>query len=419
METSILPQKKQVAKGSEDVVLKSVRPGVACISESNLGHNALMALKTLRLEETECITTGFVHIMDIPFMEKMSNHPPGSYRKNPDGVYLDFHRTIGTCAIDQFLAENPLTMTDDGYDSHTERTATTGNDVIVLDGMTIDSPEAVIEHLEKIVFPRLRGEIANCNTSDQSQVSSLIMHEHRMQRLFGENILKIPYEPYDKFQSFPRLRYKEYGYENYFMAYILYPDVMEKDFSLQADLATKRNAITADAFGLGGFPKMLRLDHDMADSRGTLVNVKSLDTLWFPHFSRAIAPLLRAGVRLIWHCDGNLMDMIPRLIEVGIGGFQGFQYEDGMDYVNICKMKDNKGGGLLIWAGVSVTRTLPFGTPEDVKTEMEWLVENGPKRGLLLGVSSSVAPGTKHENIKMMINGFEHYRKHGRCRKFD
>ncbi len=38
-----------------------------------------------------------------------------------------------------------------------------------------------------------------------------------------------------------------------------------------------------------------------------------LDRLWFPHFARSIQPLLDADVTMIWHCDGNLMEMVPRL----------------------------------------------------------------------------------------------------------
>jgi len=138
---------------------------------------------------------------------------------------------------------------------------------------------------------------------------------------------------------------------------------------------------------------MYRADHDMADSRGTLVNIKTLDNIWFPHFARSLEPVLNSGVRIIWHCDGNLMQMVPRLLEAGIKGFQGFQYEDGIDYVKICGMKANDGDDLIIEGGVSVTRTLPFGTPDDIKREMKFLVENGPPTGLFLSTSSSVAPG--------------------------
>jgi hypothetical protein len=63
---------------------------------------------------------------------------------------------------------------------------------------------------------------------------------------------------------------------------------------------------------------------------------------------------------------------------------------------------------------VSVTRTLPFGTPADVAGELDWLVENGPPVGLVLGASSSVVPNTPAANIKKLVEGLNHYRMHGR-----
>jgi hypothetical protein len=45
---------------------------------------------------------------------------------------------------------------------------------------------------------------------------------------------------------------------------------------------------------------------------------------------------------------------------------------------------------------------------------MVWLVEKGPKVGLMLGCSSSIAPGVPLENMKTLIEGFARYRTHGR-----
>jgi uroporphyrinogen decarboxylase len=103
---------------------------------------------------------------------------------------------------------------------------------------------------------------------------------------------------------------------------------------------------------------------------GTLMSPRTLDRLWLPHFARALEPMLKTDVRMIWHCDGNLMQMVPRLVDAGVRGFQGFQYEDGMDYERICAMKTRDGDPLVIIGGVSVTRTLPFGTPADVKRSL-------------------------------------------------
>jgi Xaa-Pro aminopeptidase len=61
-----------------------------------------------------------------------------------------------------------------------------------------------------------------------------------------------------------------------------------------------------------------------------------------------------------------------------------------------------------------VTRTLPFGTPSDVKKEMVWLVENGPPTGLFLACSSSIAPGVSWENMRTLVEGLKYFQSHGR-----
>jgi hypothetical protein len=376
------------------------------------GSRAQLALDTVAMKPTRRIPAWMLHVMDVPFMEQATGHAPGDYVKAPDDVYLAFQRLAGACYIDQYIPDNPLTMTHAGFECTAERTATTGAAKIVLDGIRIDSPEAVLEHMERVVFPRRAERIRTRDPDDPSRIESLITAECSIQRRFGSDILKGPYS--DGFQAFPIFHNYTYGYENYFMAYALYPEVMAKDFAQQADLAALDNMAAAKAIVKGALPRLIRLDYDMADSRGMLVDIRSLDAIWFPHFVRAIRPFLDAGIRLIWHCDGNLMALVPRLIEAGIGGFQGFQYEDGMDYERICRMTDRNGDPLFILAGVSVTRTMPFGTPKDIREEMKWLVANGPKVGLMLGGSSTVAPGVPHENIRTVIEGLRYYQEHGR-----
>lgn len=376
------------------------------------GDRAQLAWDTLAMKPAAGIPCRGIHVMDVPFMEQATGGAPGDYARDPDGVYLAFQRLAGACFIDQYIPDNPLTMGPRGYESSRPREATTGAERIVVDDMVIASPEDVIEHMDRFVFPPRAGQIASFDPDDPARVEQMVAAECDVQRRFGSNILKGPYA--GGFQSFPHFHYGTYGYANYFAAYALYPEVMEEDFRQQAELSVLRNRAAARAIVGGGLPRQVRLDHDMADSRGTLVDVRGLDEIWFPHFARAIGPFSEAGIRLTWHCDGNLMEMVPRLLEAGIAGFQGFQYEDGMDYEAICRMTDRNGERLLIEAGVSVTRTLPFGTPQDVATEMKWLVENGPPTGLFLGASSSITPGTRHENISALIEGLNYYRERSR-----
>ena len=60
------------------------------------------------------------------------------------------------------------------------------------------------------------------------------------------------------------------------------------------------------------------------------------------------------------------------------------------------------------------TGSMGLASPADVKREMDWLVRNGPKTGLFLGGSSSIAPGVSWENMKTLVEGFKYYREHGR-----
>ena len=374
-------------------------------------NNARLALDALAMRETKGIPTWVLLAMQWSHLETFSGNPPGSYPNDPVRIYREFSIKSGVSFIDQWIPENPLTIKDQGYGEESERGATTGAEVIVCDGIVIDSPEAVVEHMEKFLFPQWEQWRRDLEARADEEVRKCIASEVEVQQLFGMNMLKVPYSG---FYTFPGFLYYKYGYANYFMTYALYSEVIERGFKIHADASVAHNRIAARAIIEGDLPRLVRLDHDMADSRGMLVDIKTLDQLWFPHFVRAIQPLLDAGIRLIWHCDGNLMDMVPRLLEAGLGGFQGFQYEDGMDYEKICKMKTRDGTDLLIIAGVSVTTTLPHGKPADVKRQMDWLVEKGPKVGLMLGCSSSIAPGVSLENMQALIEGFAHYRKHGR-----
>lgn len=371
-------------------------------------ETARLALATIHGEPARGIPSWLLNVMEHEHIERLAGVARGEYRRRPTEVYLAKQRAIGTCLMDQWIPDNPLTMGSEGYEGGAHG-ATTGASEIVCDGIRIDSPEAVVEHLERFVFPALLS--AAEAVDEEARAREIVEQENALQRVVGPTMLKSGYG----FIGFPCFAYGTYGYEHYFSAYALYPEVMERHFSLQADLALRQNRAAARAYAEGGLPPVYRLDFDMADSRGTLVRVETLDRIWFPHFARCIEPLLRTPVRLIWHCDGNLMAMVPRLLDCGLAGFQGFQYEDGMDYEAICRMKTRQGDDLLIVAGVSVARTLPHGTPSDVRDELRWLVEKGPRTGLFLAASSSIAPGVPWENLLALVEGLAFYRAHGRA----
>jgi hypothetical protein len=371
-------------------------------------ERAQLAYDTLLQKPTGGIPTWLLNPMEWRMIDRLAGVPEGTYQQDPVATYRQMQVKIGCCMVDQWIPENPLSMGAAGYESDRPRSATTGAEEIVRDDIRIDSPEAVARHLEEIVFPALQKAVAQFD--EQEHAANLLERERSIQETLGPQILKAPYGCV----RFPHFRYGQYGYTHYFMSYALYPELMERDFALQADLAILQNRAFVRAFEEGALPPLTRLDHDMADSRGTLVDEKTLDRLWLPHFIRSIDPVREAGIRMVWHCDGNLSAMLPRLLEAGLHGFQGFQYEDGMDYEEICRMRTREGDPLIIIGGVSVTTTLPHDNPGEVRREIRWLVENGPETGLFLGASSSITPGVPWENLQALVEGLSHFRQSGR-----
>ena len=371
-------------------------------------ENAQLALDAIMQQPARGIPAWLLNPMEWRMIDRLAGAVEGTYALAPVPTYRNMLLNCACCLVDQWIPENPLSMGAVGYTGDAPRAATTGAAEVVADGMAIRSADDVIAHLERIEWPRMRAEM---ETFDEAATAAGIVRAERdTQEVLGSAILKAPYGHV----RFPCFRYGQYGYEHYFTAYALYPEVMERDFTLQADLACLHNRAFARACAEGRLPPFIRSDHDMAGSAGTLVDIRSLDRIWFPHFARCMAPVRAAGVRILWHCDGNLSAMVPRLLEVGLHGFQGFQYEAGMDYEAICRMKTRDGDPLIIIAGVSVTRTLPFGTPEDVRRELRWLVDNGPKTGLFLGASSSITPGVPWENLQALVEGLRYYREQER-----
>lgn len=328
------------------------------------------------------------------------------YETNQIRVYNMAQRAIGTDLCDQWLPFNGMDMGEQGYENGSF-SHTTGLKIIV-DGIEINDPDDVVDHMERFVFPAMEKQIASFDK--ERYIRRIGRFEYNHQLAIGPEML---HTGYGHFWRPSVCGYMVYGYENYFMAYQIYPEIMEKAIKLDAKKARLMNEAAAEAYMRYHLPKLNRLDLDICDSRGPIVSLKSLEQMWFPQLEYALEPInMLSDVRMIWHCDGNVMPLVPGLIECGIRGFQGFQYETGVDYKTLGKMRGNDGEPLFFMAGASVTTTLPFGKPSDVRAEVDWLVENRGDAAIVLSCSSSMTPGVSSENIDAMIERFRYYRTH-------
>lgn len=205
--------------------------------------------------------------------------------------------------------------------------------------------------------------------------------------------------------------YMDFGFEPYFMALALYPEVMERLFELEAVRAYRRNEAIAQCIHDQGLLPVVYLGEDICDNRGPMARPEILRDIYFPHLEYGFRPLREAGVRILWHVDGLAREIVPDLIEAGAGGFQGFQEELGMSLADYRELRSAEGEPLLLVGSMSGVKTMPFGSAEEIRAEVERCIDVGqPDGGYVLMPSSSLGTDVAPASVDVM---YEHAQRYG------
>jgi len=103
-----------------------------------------------------------------------------------------------------------------------------------------------------------------------------------------------------------------------------------------------------------------------------------------------------AGVHVGQHSDGRIQPIFPDLVEIGLDIFNPLE-PSAMDPL---AMKQRFGDQVTFYGGVDVERTLPFGTPEEVRAEVrERAATLGQGGGYILQTSHHILWDTPLENV--------------------
>lgn len=141
---------------------------------------------------------------------------------------------------------------------------------------------------------------------------------------------------------------------------------------------------------------------DIAGQEGLLMSLEMWSEQIRPYHARLNEAIHGFGAKVIYHSDGAVMKAVPGLMEMGIDILQALQFDaKGMDPK---VLKDEYGATLCFEGGISVQRTLPFGTVEDVRRETRERIDVlGRNGGYILGPSHTIQAGTPPENIVAMF----------------
>ncbi len=266
------------------------------------------------------------------------------------------------------------------------------------------SPEDVRDFIEQLPEDAAQEREFDLEQAAETYARTILTHSQMM----GPDVLVIDSFGMADFMG----AYTSFGYENYLACAGLYPEHIRRYYHVSAVGARLKNHAIVQAIERHRLAPFVYLGQDICGSGGPLMSPEMLRELYFPELKWAMAPLIEAGIGVTWHCDGNILPILPDLLDLGIVGLQGFEEEHGPRWEEMCALSAPDGRPMIVWGCVSVTSTLPHGTPDDVRQSVERsFTVAGRARGHVLSSTSSILPETPMANIDAL---FDHAHRFGR-----
>ncbi len=208
-------------------------------------------------------------------------------------------------------------------------------------------------------------------------------------------------------QTIFELAWELAGMEKLMTDFYTNPQFVERLF----DIITNLRIIMARRFVEAGVD-VLRLGDDVGAQKGMLISPKIWRRFLKPRLAKIIeeAREIKENIPIFYHSDGNVREIIPELIEIGVTILNPVQPEC-MDPVEI---KRKYGDRLALWGTIGTQSTLPFGTPEEVKiTVARMCKEVGKGGGFVISPTHSINPDVPWENIVAFYEAVEEYNSTG------
>jgi len=147
---------------------------------------------------------------------------------------------------------------------------------------------------------------------------------------------------------------------------------------------------------------MIWTGDDVGAQHAMFISPATWRRLLKPYLAEFFAVLKAMNPRLViaYHSDGNIEPIVPELIEVGVDVLNPIQ-PAAMDPARLAdKYRDR----LCFWGTIDEQHTLPYGSPESVRSEIRSRIETvGRDGGLILGPTHHVQLDTPMENFWAMV----------------
>lgn len=188
------------------------------------------------------------------------------------------------------------------------------------------------------------------------------------------------------------------GMENLLMDMILEPDFVNQLLDAIADFNLRIIELALE-YDVDGF----MFGDDWGQQSGLIMGPKLWRKFIKPRQARMYARIKKEGKYVFQHSCGDIHEIFPDLIDIGLNVYQTFQPE----IYDIRKIKAEFGDRLTFWGGISTQRLLPFASPEEVqRTVRETFGIMRKNGGYIAGPTHAIPGDVPPENVIAMLEVF-------------
>ncbi len=149
-----------------------------------------------------------------------------------------------------------------------------------------------------------------------------------------------------------------------------------------------------------------------ADDYGTesslIISEDLLRKLFFPRLKKLFAFIKNQNpkVKIFFHCDGAIREILPDLIEAGVDILNPVQFT--ARNMELESLKKDFGKEIVFWGGgIDTQKTLPFGSPEEVKDEVKKNIDiMATGGGFVFSTVHNIQADVPLENLLALLTAF-------------